>query len=247
MAEIKQAVEIPVSTIEFHNFNPNEMSDYKFNELVERIKKLGFRQPISVTPLGEGKYRVYAGEHRVRAAMVLGMDKIPAYIDEFDNDSEMFEMVKDNMISGKMNAKKFTRIVNELVTKYGRDTLRQMFALEQNEFDRYYQEVRNTLDPAMQAKLDGVKEEIKTIDDLAKVLNRLFTEYGDTLDLNFMVVDYGGEHHLWIRSDKELWKMCEELKDVCTTQKLDMVEVMKLLFEGKETLQSLKTKEVENG
>lgn len=42
-------------------------------------------------------------------------------------------------------------------------------------------DTRESLPPEMRKEFDKAKEEIKTVDDLSLVLNRLFTKYGSTL------------------------------------------------------------------
>jgi hypothetical protein len=51
----------------------------------------------------------------------------------------------------------------------------------------------------MQDSLEKVREELKTVDDLSLVLNRLFTEYGSTLDSNFMFFAWGGRSHILVQ------------------------------------------------
>lgn len=50
------------------------------DELAYSIKKLGLLQPIVVTPKGQGKYLLIAGERRLKACQKLGWATIPARI-----------------------------------------------------------------------------------------------------------------------------------------------------------------------
>ena len=61
------------------------------DELVESIRSLGLIQPITVRRISDGRYQIISGERRFRACKAAGMDMIPAYIREAD-DQGMLEM-----------------------------------------------------------------------------------------------------------------------------------------------------------
>ena len=61
------------------------------DELADSIKTLGLIQPITVRQMGEGRYQIISGERRFRACRLAGMDMIPAYIRDA-NDQGMLEM-----------------------------------------------------------------------------------------------------------------------------------------------------------
>jgi ParB family chromosome partitioning protein len=48
--------------------------------LAESIKTYGIVQPLVVTPNGPGKYAIFAGERRWRAAQLAGLQKVPAVV-----------------------------------------------------------------------------------------------------------------------------------------------------------------------
>jgi ParB family chromosome partitioning protein len=57
--------------------------DSSLKELAESIKEHGVLQPIVVSPKGDGKYHLVAGERRWRAAKIAGLKTIPAIIRTF--------------------------------------------------------------------------------------------------------------------------------------------------------------------
>jgi len=71
-------------------------------------------------------------------------------------------------------------------------------------------DARKSLPPEMRKEFDKAKEEIKTVDDLSLVLNRLFTKYGSTLPYHYMIMDFGGKEHIWVRLNdkKDHTKVC---------------------------------------
>ncbi len=83
---------IPIDMIEPNPFQPRMSFDQEsIQELAESIKALGLIQPITVRKKGVGKYQIISGERRYRACMLVGLDMIPAYIRDTD-DQGMLEM-----------------------------------------------------------------------------------------------------------------------------------------------------------
>ncbi len=83
---------IPVDMIEPNPFQPRMSFDTTaLDELAESIKALGLIQPITVRRKPDGRYQIISGERRFRACRLCGMDMIPAYIRDTD-DQGMLEM-----------------------------------------------------------------------------------------------------------------------------------------------------------
>ena len=83
---------IPVDLIEPNPFQPRMSFDQEaLDELADSIRTLGLIQPITVRKVAEGKYQIISGERRFRASRLAGMDMIPAYIRDA-NDQGMLEM-----------------------------------------------------------------------------------------------------------------------------------------------------------
>ena len=83
---------IPVDLIEPNPFQPRMSFDQDaLEELAESIKTLGLIQPITVRRKEDGRYQIISGERRFRACRLSGMDMIPAYIRD-TNDQGMLEM-----------------------------------------------------------------------------------------------------------------------------------------------------------
>jgi ParB family chromosome partitioning protein len=83
---------IPVDLIEPNPFQPRMSFDQEaLDELAESIKTLGLIQPITVRRKEDGRYQIISGERRFRACRQSGMDMVPAYIRD-TNDQGMLEM-----------------------------------------------------------------------------------------------------------------------------------------------------------
>jgi len=83
---------ISVEDIEPNPHQPRERFDEEaVSELAKSIREKGLLQPISVRKFGTG-YQLIAGERRLRASKVAGLDEIPALIFDVTSDQEMMEL-----------------------------------------------------------------------------------------------------------------------------------------------------------
>lgn len=195
--------------------NPNQQDDETFNGLVQAIQDEGWTDPAKVVwDEARGKYEIVGGEHRWRAARVLG-SKCPAILlppEQFDRDRRDWVMVKDNLLRGKLNPEKFAKLYDRMARRYDAEVLQTLMGFTSEEaFKRVYKETKAALPPELQSALEAAKDEIRTIDDLSNVLNRLFREHGETLPSDFMVFSYGGKEVIWVRADKELFARVQEM------------------------------------
>ena len=222
--EYPYLLEIPVAKLRKNDRNPNEQDERTFNALCQSILEEGWVEPMAtVVPAEDGMFDIVGGHHRYDATLVLGIEKGPCWVldpAKFDRDRQNWTMVKVNILKGKLNPSKFTALYTDMVKVYGAEVLQaQMGFTSEDAFKSLYQDIRRNLPPELAKALDGQKDEIKTIDDLSLVLNRLFREHGETLPSNMMVFSFGGKDVLWIRADKELWELVSGLaKDVAAKQ-----------------------------
>lgn len=226
--------------------NPNEQDERTFNALCQSILDEGWVEPMAtVVPMGDGKYQIVGGHHRYEASLVLGIKEGPVWVldpEKFDQDRQNMTMVKVNILKGKLNPTKFTKLYEEMVGVYGAEVLKaQMGFTSEDAFKSLYQDVRKNLPPELAKALDDTKDEIRTIDDLSLVLNRLFKEHGETLPSNMMVFSFGGKDVLWVRADKELWEAVTTVGKTVAANSDDMNERMKkIIFAGLKATQEEK-------
>ncbi|PLW95886.1 MAG: chromosome partitioning protein ParB [Marinilabiliales bacterium] len=84
--------EIAISKIEVNPFQPRtDFDQMELRELADSIKVQGVIQPVTVRKLGFDKYQLIAGERRLRASQMAGLDQIPAFI-RVANDEQMLEL-----------------------------------------------------------------------------------------------------------------------------------------------------------
>jgi len=87
----EEIVELKISELRSNPYQPRKVFDENaLNELAQSIKEHGVFQPIIVKKSIKG-YEIIAGERRVKASSIAGLDTIPAIVREFD-DREMMEI-----------------------------------------------------------------------------------------------------------------------------------------------------------
>ncbi len=216
--------------------NVNKMDDVMFNDLVEKIVTQGFDQPIKVWfNEKSSKYEVVKGNHRFQAATYLNYETIPSIIATYDGDTHeeqrdnmLADAMSDNIVKGNIDPELFTQQWTKLTKQYGIEgTLKKMNITTFDQIKSLVREIRKQLPDELKKKLDESKKEIKTIEDLSKVLNDMFATYGETLDQHFMVFSYGGKEHLWVETDDELWEMINEIAKEHKDSKEDLVKTLK--------------------
>lgn len=185
--------------------NPNVMSEKQFNLLADNIERMGITDPILVRPHPEleGHYRIIGGQHRWEVAKSLDFTEVPVTIvddPDFDDDAEAFQIVRHNIISGQMDPAKFAKLVESLNEKYSHEVAAELFGFsDEAEFKKLINATAKSLPKELQKQFKDAAKELKSIDDLAKLLNDLFSKFGDTLPHGYMFVDFGGAESVWLR------------------------------------------------
>ena len=96
---------IPVDEIEANPKQPrHDFDEQSLQELASSIKKHDIIQPITVSKLPSGKYRLVSGERRLRAAKMAELKDIPAYVRQA-NDQQLLELaLLENLQREDLNA-----------------------------------------------------------------------------------------------------------------------------------------------
>ncbi|MGB0883176.1 MAG: ParB/RepB/Spo0J family partition protein [Flavobacteriales bacterium] len=88
----KSVSEIEITSVQTNPYQPRTQFDREMLEnLAQSIKELGIIQPITVRRIDMDKYQLISGERRLRAAQMVGLSSVPAFI-RTANDQEMLEM-----------------------------------------------------------------------------------------------------------------------------------------------------------
>jgi ParB family chromosome partitioning protein len=110
---------IPLEQIEINPKQPRkDFDETALSELAASLKMHDIIQPLTVSRIPGGKYRLIAGERRFRAAKIAGLKDVPVYIRQA-NDSELLELaLLENLQRENLNAIEialsYKRLMDEL-------------------------------------------------------------------------------------------------------------------------------------
>ena len=96
---------IPLDQIEANPRQPRyDFDEQALQELANSIRIHDIIQPVTVSKIADGKYRLVSGERRLRAAKIAGLKDIPAYIRQTD-DQQLLELaLLENLQREDLNA-----------------------------------------------------------------------------------------------------------------------------------------------
>ncbi|MEO9144317.1 MAG: ParB/RepB/Spo0J family partition protein [Ginsengibacter sp.] len=129
-----------------HDFDENALS-----ELAASVKMHDIIQPITVTKIGNGKYRIIAGERRFRAAKIAGLADVPVYIRDA-KDSKILELaLLENLQREDLNAIEIALSYKQLMEEldYTQDQLAERMGKERSTVTNYIRLLK--LPPDIQA------------------------------------------------------------------------------------------------
>ena len=96
--EGESAIQIEVCKIyAFENHPFKVIKDSKMQELIESVMENGIITPVIVRPDDEDGYEMISGHRRLFAAKEAGLDKIPAFVREMNDDQATIAMVDANL------------------------------------------------------------------------------------------------------------------------------------------------------
>ncbi|AYD48170.1 MAG TPA: ParB/RepB/Spo0J family partition protein [Arachidicoccus soli] len=103
--EATASLRIAIKDIEINPKNPrNDFDEKAMNELAASIKMHDIIQPLTVSKMANGKYRLIAGERRFRAAKLAGLPDVPVYV-RHANNAELLELaLLENLQREDLNA-----------------------------------------------------------------------------------------------------------------------------------------------
>lgn len=217
-------------------WNPNTMEQDDFNRLVKEIDEVGFIVPVQVIPTAEGRYRIIGGEHRVAAAVDLHLGAIPAMVLEGpqweEEELQQLVTVRLNALTGKVSPDKMAILYNRMAKKYGEDALQNLFAYtDQHAWEKLVSGIKQGLSKAAlpkekQKEFADKAKEAKTLKDLERILNELWSSYGDTVQLSFMVFTYGKREHFYVAMDKKTREAVKKIASHCKGHAKDINTVL---------------------
>jgi len=115
----KSSVEVPISAVRRNPYQPRSSVELSaLEQLAASIADHGVLQPILVTETPSG-YELIAGERRLRAAEMAGLDRIPALIRSVDRHQQLAFALVENLQRADLNAIDEARAFRQLITEFG--------------------------------------------------------------------------------------------------------------------------------
>lgn len=108
--------EIEISRIVPNPKQPRtQFGEEALDELADSIRALGVIQPITVKKQDDGRYMIISGERRWRASQLAGLQSVPAYIREADDQSLLEMAIVENIQRQDLNAMEVALSLQRLV------------------------------------------------------------------------------------------------------------------------------------
>ena len=95
------------------------MDEGSLYELAESIKAQGIMQPILVRPIGEGRYEIFAGERRSRAAKLAGLTEVPVLVKDVPDEAAAAMALIENIQREDLNPLEEAQGLQRLTAEFG--------------------------------------------------------------------------------------------------------------------------------
>jgi len=123
VAEPRAAAAQAPTTLKISQLRPGRyqprarMDDASLAELAQSIKSQGLMQPVLVRPVSAGNYEIIAGERRVRAAGLAGLEDVPVLVREVADEAAAVMALVENIQREDLNpleeAQGLQRLIDE--------------------------------------------------------------------------------------------------------------------------------------
>ena len=110
---------LPVSALQSGKYQPRtRMDEGALAELAESIKAQGVMQPVLVRPIDGDRYEIIAGERRVRAAAIAGLDEVPVLVREVPDEAAAAMALIENIQREDLNPLEEAHGVQRLISEF---------------------------------------------------------------------------------------------------------------------------------
>lgn len=187
---------IPVNQIENNPRQPRyDFDEQSLQELAQSIKIHDIIQPVTVSRLPNGNYRLIAGERRFRAAKIAGLADLPAYIRQAD-DQQLLELaLLENLQRENLNAIEialsYKRMMDDL--SYTQEQVAERMGKERSTVANYVRLLK--LPPVIQV---SVRNGSLSMGHARAIINV------DTVDKQLFIFNEIKEKNLSVRQTEEL-------------------------------------------
>jgi ParB family chromosome partitioning protein len=118
--EVSRQETLAVGQLQPGKYQPRtRMDPGSLEELAASIKAQGLIQPISVRPVGSGRYEIIAGERRWRASQIAGMTEVPVLIRDIPDDAVLAMSLIENIQREDLNPLEEAAGLQRLIDEFG--------------------------------------------------------------------------------------------------------------------------------
>lgn len=111
--------EVPLDAIAVNPRQPRaRFDDQAIEELANSIRDRGVLQPILLRGAGQGRFELIAGERRLRASRLAGLDTIPALIKEATDSDSLLLAIIENVLRADLTALEEAHAYEALMTEF---------------------------------------------------------------------------------------------------------------------------------
>ncbi len=157
-----------VDLIDVENQIRTEFLDESLQELAESVLLLGILEPLIIRPMGS-RYRLVAGERRLRAAIIAGLDSVPVLIKEMDDERARAIQAAENIHREDLTLLDLAREVKkDLAAANGK---RAVILLKYNKSDSWLSKIIGVTELPKEAKAlvtAGVTKDMEVLNIVAK-------------------------------------------------------------------------------
>jgi ParB family transcriptional regulator, chromosome partitioning protein len=112
-------IELPISAIERNPYQPRHaVEQASLDELAASVGEHGILQPILVTQTPTG-YRLIAGERRLRAAEMAGLERIPTVVRTASDSEQLAWALIENLQRADLNSMEEAHAFQRLIDEFG--------------------------------------------------------------------------------------------------------------------------------
>jgi ParB family chromosome partitioning protein len=112
--------ELPLDALQPGRYQPRTaFDDASLAELAESIRAQGVMQPVLVRPLADGRHEIIAGERRVRAARLAGLETVPVLVRDVPDRAAAAMALIENIQREDLNPLEEARGIERLVGEFG--------------------------------------------------------------------------------------------------------------------------------
>ncbi|MEO8515083.1 MAG: ParB/RepB/Spo0J family partition protein [Ignavibacteria bacterium] len=115
----EQILFLEISSIQANPYQPRkEFDNTELNDLADSIRQKGIIQAITVRKIDNGNYELISGERRLRASIIAGLEKIPAFVLDVSSKEDLLEIALiENIQRSNLNsieiAEGYKRLIDE--------------------------------------------------------------------------------------------------------------------------------------